>query len=105
MLDVGSCVDAKKAKGILVGDPVAVDQPFDLGGGDARKLRFVGVERAQAGRLVAARLPPEGVDQGRGLGIELLGADRRFVLAKAAGEYQPQGRMVLLATLDALFLG
>ena len=37
--------------------------------------------------------------------IERLGAHRLFALAKAAGEHQPQGGVVLLAGFDAFFLG
>ena len=31
MLDVGALVDAEEAQRLLVGDPVALDQPLDLG--------------------------------------------------------------------------
>ena len=105
MLDIGALVDLEEAQRRLVGDAVALDQAFDLGRGDARELAFIGIERAEARRVGLARQAAEGVDQRPRLGVERLLAHRVFTLAKPAGEHHPQARMVLLAGLDALFLG
>src|SRR4051812_26296675 len=105
MLDISALVDAEEAERVLVADAVAIDQTLDLGAGDTRKLAFISVERAQPGGIRPPRQLPEGVDQRLGLSIELLLADPALGLAEAAGEHQPQGRMVLLAGFDAFFLG
>ena len=63
MLDVGALVDPEEAQRLLVLDAVAVDQPFDLGAGDAGELAFVGVKRAEAGGVGLPRQAAEGVDQ------------------------------------------
>ena len=51
MLDVGIFMDPEEAQRLLVADAVAVDQPLDLGAGDAGELAFIGVKRAQARRI------------------------------------------------------
>ena len=105
MLDIGGLVDAEEAQRLLVRDPVALDQALDLGCGDPRELAFIGVERAQAGRVGLARELAKRVDQALRFGIERLAAHARFALTEAAGEHQPQGRVILLAGFDSLFFG
>src|SRR5690349_23742399 len=105
MLDVRALVDAEEAERLLVLDSVAVDQSFDLRRGDCRELALIGIERAKAGSIGAARELAEGVDQRLRLWVEHLRAHVRLTLTQAAGEHQPQARMVLLAGVKPLFLG
>ena len=106
MLDVGAFVHAEEAQSLLVVDAVAVDQAFDLGAGNARELALIGVERAQARRIGTARQLAEGIDQRLRFGIELLRAHRRLSLSpRPQANISHRRRMVLLARLDALFLG
>ncbi len=63
MLDVGAFMDPEKAQRRLVGDTVAVDETLDLRRRDAGELAFIGVKRAEPGRVGLARQAAEGVDQ------------------------------------------
>ena len=48
MLDIRAFVHAKEAQSLFVADPVAVDQPFDLGARNRGELAFLGVQGAEA---------------------------------------------------------
>ena len=105
MLDVRALVHAEEAQRLLIRDPVAIDQPLDLGRRDAGKLAFIGVKRAEAGGVGSARERAEGVDQRLRFRVERLGAHALLALAKPASEHQPQRGVALLAGLDPFFLG
>ena len=69
VLDVGAFVHAEKSQRLLVGDPVAIDQPFDLGARNRRELGFISVERTEPRCIGATRKPPERLDQRLGLRV------------------------------------
>src|SRR3954453_18736068 len=81
MLDVGRFVDPEETQRLLVANPVAVDQPFDLGAGHRGKLALIGIKRAQPRCVGAARERAEGVDQYLGFGVERLAANPPLGLA------------------------
>src|SRR5207253_10498065 len=62
MLDVGALVHPKEAQRLFVLDPVALDQAIDLRRGDCGELAFIGIERAKARSVRAARQLAESVD-------------------------------------------
>ena len=105
MLDVGTLVHTEETQRLLVADPVAVDQSFDLRAGDRGELALVRVKRAEPRSVRPARKPAERIDQRLRLGIEALRTHRLLTFAEPAGEHQPQACVVLLAGFDPLFLG